>query len=374
MGGCRRYRDVTQDAALTLADALRMHPGYVPAQLKLAGSLLAIGKWQESAATSIKRSARRIPRAPRPSMGMGRVSAARGDATAAAAAYLRSVELFPDYGAAHYALALLYRTLGDDERYRQQFRWYEQNRMSVPPLDDPLRGEVARLNMGSVAHIRRGADLARAGKIDEAIQEQQEALRVDSTGCAGAHQPHRALWPVGSVQNRRPSTTGLRSRLDRTSGRPLTTTTACSCSNSVDLRRQKARFEQPCRSIRTMPTRMTISDAFRAARPIERRRARNSRKPSRIGRMIGSAHFHLGRILANQAEYDEAIQHFLKTLAPEDESTPRYLYALAATYARAGNSGEALKYTRTAREQAAARGQAELLASIERDFPALAKR
>src|SRR6478752_536873 len=37
-----------EDAALTLADALRMHPGYVPAQLKLAGSLLALGRWQES--------------------------------------------------------------------------------------------------------------------------------------------------------------------------------------------------------------------------------------------------------------------------------------------------------------------------------------
>ena len=75
-----------------------------------------------------------------------------------------------------------------------------------------------------------------------------------------------------------------------------------------------------------------------------------------------------------KAEYDKAIQHFLMTLTPEDESTPRYLYALAATYARAGNSGEALRYARTAQEQAAARGQAELLASIERDFPALAKR
>ena len=31
-----------------------------------------------------------------------------------------------------------------------------------------MRGAVARLNMGSVAHIRRGADLERAGKIDEA--------------------------------------------------------------------------------------------------------------------------------------------------------------------------------------------------------------
>ena len=84
-----------------------------------------------------------------------------------------------------------------------------------------------------------------------------------------------------------------------------------------------------------------------------------------------AARFHLGRILADQGKYDEAIQHFLKTLTPEDESTPRYLYALAATYARAGNIPEALKYARTAREQAAARGQAELLTSIDKDLRAL---
>ena len=149
-----------EDAALTLADALRMHPGYVPAQLKLAGSLLAIGKWQESGEVYQAVSTAH-PESADAQYGMGRVSAARGDARPPPPR-TQVVELFPDYGAAHYALALVYRTLGDDERYRQQFRWYEQNRTSVPPLDDPLRGAVARLNMGSVAHIRRGADLERA--------------------------------------------------------------------------------------------------------------------------------------------------------------------------------------------------------------------
>jgi tetratricopeptide (TPR) repeat protein len=85
------------------------------------------------------------------------------------------------------------------------------------------------------------------------------------------------------------------------------------------------------------------------------------------------AHFHMGRILANQGKYDEAIQHFLKSLRPEDENTPRYLHALAATYARAGNLLEALRYARTAREQAAARGQTELLASIDKDLRTLEK-
>ena len=85
------------------------------------------------------------------------------------------------------------------------------------------------------------------------------------------------------------------------------------------------------------------------------------------------AHFHIGRILANQKRYDEAISHFLMTLSPTDASTPTYLYALSATYARAGNREEALRYGRRAREQAAARGQSELLRNIERDLRVLEK-
>ena len=83
------------------------------------------------------------------------------------------------------------------------------------------------------------------------------------------------------------------------------------------------------------------------------------------------AHFHIGRILANQKKYDEAISHFLMALSPEDESTPAYLYALSATYARAGNREEALKYGRQAREKAEALGQTELLRSIDRDLQTL---
>ena len=79
------------------------------------------------------------------------------------------------------------------------------------------------------------------------------------------------------------------------------------------------------------------------------------------------AHFHIGRILANQKTYDEAINHFLMALTPEDESIPAYLYALSATYARAGNLEEALKYGRRARNIAEALGQTELLRSIEKN-------
>ena len=173
--------------------------------------------------------------------------------------------------------------------------------------------------------------------------------------------------------NQRPSTTGLRSISIEI--RPIfITTTACSFSNSENLRRQRRRFAPPSRSIRITPKRTPIldllyeqqgrlDDAFQ-----QFEEAVENRPNYRV------AHFHMGRIRANQGKYDEAIQHFLKTLTPEDENTPRYLYALAATYARAGDIAEALKYARTARAQAAARGQAELLASIDKDLQVLEKR
>ena len=80
------------------------------------------------------------------------------------------------------------------------------------------------------------------------------------------------------------------------------------------------------------------------------------------------AHFNLGRILVNEGKVAEAIDQFRQTLTPEDEQTPLCTYALGAAYARVGNRNEALKYMQQAREKAAARGQTELISSIDKDL------
>ena len=83
------------------------------------------------------------------------------------------------------------------------------------------------------------------------------------------------------------------------------------------------------------------------------------------------AHFHLGRILVHQEKLPEAIEHFLQTLTPEDDETPRFTYALGATYARAGNRTKAVQYLRLALDQAKALGQTQLTPSMERDLRSL---
>src|SRR4029434_10162520 len=79
------------------------------------------------------------------------------------------------------------------------------------------------------------------------------------------------------------------------------------------------------------------------------------------------AHFHLGRVLVNQGKLAEAIEHFQQTLTPEDDQTPRFKYALGATYVRAGEKQKGIQYLREALKRASELGQTQLVASVERD-------
>lgn len=84
-----------------------------------------------------------------------------------------------------------------------------------------------------------------------------------------------------------------------------------------------------------------------------------------------AAYFHLGRILVNQNKLPEAIEQFQKSLTPESADTPRNMYALGATYIRAGDKTKGLQTLREALKRASALNQSQLAASIERDLKAL---
>ena len=357
-----------EEAAATLGAAVAKKPDDLPARLRLTATLLAIGQWDESRHIA-ESTAREHPDNAEARYDLARALAGAGDVAAANASYEKACDLYPHYGAAHYALAMAYRKLGRDDESRQHFALYEQNKTTVPPLDDPLRREVTALNVGSVAHIRRGADLERVGRLDEAIAEQLEALRVDP-GALQAHINLVALY-------------GRLGRFDEAASHYQAAVAID--SNQADLhynygvlllKQGKASDAENAflESVRINPhyadahdnlgiiyeQQGLLTDAFEhfsaavAARPDDR-----------------SAHFHLGRILANQQKFGDAIQHFLKTLAPEDENTARNLYALGATYARAGDTANALTYMRRARAQAQARNQEQLLTSIDRDLRTL---
>lgn len=368
LGWVQAAQGMHEDAVRTLREAIRMNPDYVPARLALADSLFSIGNWEESQDIYLAISEAHPDNA-EAHYGLGRARAARGDLAGARSSYVKSCELFPAYGAAHYELAMVHRKLGDAVQAQREFSVYEQNKGTAPPRQDSLRSDVTRLNLGSVARIRRGADLEQAGRIDEAIAAQEEALHLDP----GAVQAHINLISLyGRLGQYDKATDHYKAALDQGGKRA-----DLHYNYGVLLLRLGSRDEAEAAFERALQINPYYAEAHTNLGTLYEQHGRLNDALQQFTAALENrpddrlAHFHLGRILANQDRYDEAIRHFLQIVTPEDEDTPRYLYAAAATYARAGDLPNALKYARMARDRAAALGQTQLLASIEKDLAAL---
>ncbi|MFB3920611.1 MAG: tetratricopeptide repeat protein [Terriglobia bacterium] len=368
LGWVEAARGRFSEAENILRESLRMNPRYLPARLRLAEALMAAGKWKECGDLYAALT-RDYPQMPAGHYGLGRVHSARGDSAAAIDSLEKACQLFPPYGAAHYALALAYRRVGPAERVREHLKLYEQSRTSVPGVEDPLRSAVEDLNLGPLGHMRRGVTLEQEGKIQEAIAEQEMALDADPKQIQ-VHINLIALY--GRTNEFEKAEEHYRAAID------LNPNQAEAYYNyGVLLMRQgqNQRAEQAFGEVvRINPF---YAEAHHSLGFLLERQGRLDQALEQYNAALANrpnyplAHFHAGRILVNQNHYEEAIGHFLKTLTSEDENTPRFLYALAATYARAGRRERALEYFLKARDSAAARRQTELLRSIERDLEAL---
>ena len=173
--------------------ALRIDESYVPAKLKLANCLLASAEWdasQELYNQIVKQDADNADAY----YGLGRIRASRRDYLGAAEAYRKAVALFPDFGAAHYALALAYRAAGEAEKAEEELRLFEKNRTGVPPANDPLLRDIQTLNRSAIFQVQMGIDLERQGKIEESVAAHEKALEIDHRFGASAYQFDQVIW------------------------------------------------------------------------------------------------------------------------------------------------------------------------------------
>jgi predicted Zn-dependent protease len=86
---------------------------------------------------------------------------------------------------------------------------------------------------------------------------------------------------------------------------------------------------------------------------------------------LRAARFNYGRALVAAGRLQDAIIEFSKLLEPQDQETPRYLFALAAARVRAGDVGSGREQAQAALAMARQYGQTDLAAAIERDLAAL---
>lgn len=355
-------------ATSTLRLALRIDPGYVPIKLRLANCLLASADWDASG----KLYAEIVEQHPDNAdayYGLGRVRAARHDFSGASEAYRRATELFPDFAAAHYALALAYRTLGKTDQAEEQLRLYEKNKTGLPSSGDPLLAEVRALNHSATYQVQYGAELEKQGKLEESAAAHEKALEIDPN-LVQAHINLIELY--GRLGQFEKAEEHYRAAIRIAPG------SAESYYNYGVLLLSAERYSQAEEAFRkTIEINPFHAGAHNNLGYLLERQSNSPEAEVEYRRAIENkpsdrqAHFNLGRILVNQKKFQEGIQELKKTIEPEDESTPRYVYALGAAFARSGDRQNALRYIRQARDAAAARGQAQLLASIDRDLHTL---
>lgn len=354
------------EALPVLTSALRLEPEYLPTRLKVGEALLGAGKTEE-AGKIYEGILRDYSDTAEAYYGLGRVKAALGDVAAAAELYRQACQLFPTYGAAHYGLAVAYRKLGRIQEAEEQANLHERNKYIVPPLVDPLRDELRALDISAATHLERGVQLEQVGRIEDAIAETEKALELDPS-LAKAHLNLLILYAKTGKTEQAVEHYKALLALD-----PEEFPDAY--YNYGVLLVEEGKLDEAEKAFRKTLAIAPSNDAAHnnlgylleregklEEAAIEYKKAIEANPGSR------QAHFKLGRILVNQQRYAEAIEQLQQTLTPVDEDTPMYVYALGATYGRAGDRAQALHYLEQARELAVAHGQTALASEIEKDL------
>jgi tetratricopeptide (TPR) repeat protein len=371
------------DAARSFDHAIRLTPAYVPARLKLAEALFDSGNLDGSARIygDLAREAISAATAPPPSVtaalpavhyGLGRIKAAQGDPAAAATHFEEACRQFAEFGAAHYALALAYRSLGRIEDAQREIALQQRYTNAWPGVDDPVAGRIAPLRDDARAHMERGIAAWKAGKLAEAISEHEDAVRLQPA-LAQAHANLIVLYGheknTASAEAHYRSVVALNSNLGEAHynygvllmDQHREDDAIVAFRNALAVNPHNAPAHGNLGLLLEM--RQDVSGAER-----EYHLAVQDDPTSRSHR------FNHGRTLVALGRLDDAIGEFTRVQSPEDAETPRYRYALAVAHLRAGHRDVGLTLAREARGLAERYGQSTLVTSIDRDLASLANR
>jgi protein O-GlcNAc transferase len=356
------------DAVGCFSQALAISGGYLPARVRQAESLLDAGDAVASQPLFVEL-VKEPPAEPAAEVGLGRIAASQGRHDEAIKHFERAVALFPQLGAAHFALALSYRAVGRGDDAQRALALYRQHGPIWPAIDDPVLAGVLALRDDASARMQRGRKLAAAGDVGGAIAEYEAALEREPS-LAIAHANLISLY--GRVRNWTKAEEHYRAvvaagvELD---GAHYDYGVLLGMQEKWDLaadayRRALAVNPNHASATNNLGQILERDRSFEAAAE-EYRQALASQPGFRLAR------FNLGRMLLVLGRPEEARVEFEKLIEPRDADSPRYLFALATAHVRAGRRQEGLKWAAEARRLALEFGQHELAASIERDLARL---
>jgi len=350
------------EAAESYRNTLQLDPSFRPARLRLAQTSFELGQIEDSAELYGQLLSANADD-PESLYGMGRVFSAQGRPQEAAARLKRAVELSPRFGAAHYALALAYRDLSDEEGSQRHMRLHEQDKLGGPYPNDPLIAAVNALNTSQAELLQRAVDLEQSGNLDASIAEHLRTLE-QHPDLTQAHTNLVVLYgrqgKYGEARKHYDAALDIEdrdARLHYNFG-----------VLAFELERYDEAADAFARAIQIDPLypeahtnrghlyemQGKVDDAVRhyrkaiAAKPAHR-----------------TARYHLAQIMLSKRQAQEAIEHLQWTLEPVDEKTPQFYYALAAAHGQLGRHDEARRLAERAKELAKSFGQTELAARID---------
>jgi Tfp pilus assembly protein PilF len=283
--------------------------------------------------------------------------------------FRKSLDLFPRYGAAQFALASVYRRKGNEPKAEETLRDYERDKLLLPPLDDPEMAAVRSLNVSATGLMQRAAAQASEGRLDEAVSLYERAVASDP-------KLTRAYTDLISLYARLKRDAQAEQAYRQAIALDAREADAhynfgVFCFERGRIAEAKQAFERAVELQPRHPEALNNLGAIYEQQGKLDQAAALYRRAIDANAVYTLAHFHLGRIYANQKKYALAVAEFERSLDPKTESTPTYLYALAATHARAGNRQRAVELMRDARKEAEARGQSQLVAGIDHDLALL---
>ena len=354
-----------------LREALQLDGRYLPARLKLAELLLASGETADSHAI-YRDAARDAPSSALAQYGLGRTLFELGDVAAAAESQRRACELSPHFGAAHYALAVAYRSLGRMEESEAQLSLYGADRTRRPPADDPLLDAIEAEKRGPYHYLELGRRLNAAGKHREAVAAFSTALEL-APELAQAHvnliTAYAALGDPRNAEDHFRRAVELNPHL---------------AEAHYNLGVLMIAQDRPPEAVAAFRRAIDINPLYADAHNNLGYLLAREHKPEEAMRHLRAAldsspdhrdaHFNLAQTLQALARHQEAIEHFRRAATVDDDKRPTLLYYLADAYARTGATDEAIRYATEARARAAALGQTALAQRIEAELANLKSR
>jgi len=356
------------DAAARLREALAIRPDYLAARIKLAEALLDAGQMEASLPlfTALLAEPHAEPEA---LFGLGRIAAGQGKHDEAVTRFQRAIALFPEWGAAHYSLALSLRALGRREEAQRALEKHAQYGPRWPAVEDAVLASVNAVRTDPAARVRRGQKLADDGDINAAIEELEAALAADKSvsvahetlitlygrtrNWAKAEEHYRVALLLGSSNAELHYDYGVLLGLQE------------KWDGAADAYRQAIAIN-PAYAEAHNNLGQVLERSRQFDKALEQYQGALDSQP-----MFRLARFNTGRMLIALGRPADAVGVLESLVEPQDAESARYVFALSVANIRSGNKYAGIKWATEARRRAAESGQQELAAAIDRELASI---